>query len=38
MKIAAPLVEKFAKNDFEPEIAMEHFKNNGVLFPPNEKL
>jgi methylase of polypeptide subunit release factors len=38
MKIAAPLVEKFAKNDFEPEIAMEHFKNNGVLFPPNEKV
>jgi methylase of polypeptide subunit release factors len=38
MKIAAPLVEKFAKNDFEPEIAMEHFKNKGVLFPPNEKI
>ena len=38
MKIAAPLVEEFAKNSFEPEIAMKHFKNNGVLFPPNEKI
>jgi len=38
MKIAAPLVEEFAKNGFELEIAMKHFKNRGVLFPPNEKI
>jgi len=38
MKIAAPLVERFVKDGFEPEIAMKHFKDNGVLFPPNEKI
>lgn len=38
MKEAAPLVEKFVKNDFEVDIAMKHFKENGLVFPPFEKI
>jgi len=35
---AAPLIEQFVKNGFEPEIAMKHFKNEGLVFPPHEKM
>jgi len=38
IKIAASLIERDAKAKIEPEIAIEHFKNAGVLFPPNEKI
>ncbi|MEW6686385.1 MAG: N-6 DNA methylase [Candidatus Edwardsbacteria bacterium] len=37
MKDAAQFVEKFAKSGFEPEIAMKHFKEKGLVFPPHEK-
>ena len=38
IKIAAPLVERDVQSNFEPEIAMRHFKEAGLLFPPNEKI
>lgn len=38
MREAAPLVEKFVKDDFEVDIAMKHFKENGLVFPPFEKI
>jgi methylase of polypeptide subunit release factors len=37
MKDAAPLVEKFVKGDFEAEMALQHFKNAGLVFPPHEE-
>ena len=38
MKEAAPMVEKFAKSGFEPEIALKHFKEKGLAFLPNERI
>ncbi|MBU1626092.1 N-6 DNA methylase, partial [bacterium] len=38
MSEAASLLEKFAKNGFEPEIAMKHLKEKGLAFPPNEQI
>jgi len=38
MKEAAPIVEKFVKSGFEPNIAMKHLKEKGLVFPPNEKI
>jgi len=38
MNIAAPLVERLVKDEFEPEIAMKHFEKKGLVFPPNEKV
>jgi len=38
MKEAAPLVEKFAKSGFEPQIALKHFEEKGLAFPPNERI
>jgi methylase of polypeptide subunit release factors len=38
MKEAAPMVEKFAKSGFEPEIALKHFKEKGLAFQPNERI
>jgi hypothetical protein len=38
MKNAAPLVERLAKNGVEPEIAMKHFKEEGLVWPPHEKV
>lgn len=38
MKEAAPMVERFARNGFEPNIAMKHFKEKGLAFPPNEQI
>jgi methylase of polypeptide subunit release factors len=38
MKEAAPMVEKFAKNGFEPGIALEHFQREGLAFSPNEQI
>ena len=38
MNIAAPLVERLVKDEFEPEIAMKHFEQKGLVFPPNEKV
>jgi hypothetical protein len=38
MSEAALMLEKFIKNGFEPEIAMKHFKEKGLAFPPNEKI
>ncbi|NPV13311.1 N-6 DNA methylase [candidate division WOR-3 bacterium] len=36
MKEAAPLIEKFVKNGFEPEVALKHLKKKGLVFPPHE--
>lgn len=38
MSKAAPLVERFAKNKFEPTEAMEHFTKEGLFFPPHEQV
>jgi hypothetical protein len=38
MRQAAPMIEDFVKSGFEPEIAMKHFKKEGLVFPPNEKI
>ena len=38
MKDAAPIVEKFAKAGFEPEIAMKHLREKGLVFPPHERV
>ncbi len=37
MKQAAPLVEKMIKQNFSNEEAMERFKKEGLVFPPNEQ-
>jgi len=36
MKEASELIEIFVKNNYEPEIAMKHFKEKGLVFPPYE--
>jgi len=38
MKIAALLIERDIKSNIEPKVAMKHFKEAGLLFPPNEKI
>jgi type I restriction-modification system DNA methylase subunit len=38
MKEAAPMVEQFVKNGFDPELALKHFKKKGLAFPPNERI
>ena len=38
MPEASKLVEEMAKSHFEPKIAMKHFKEKGLVFPPNEKI
>ncbi len=38
MAEAASMLENFAKNGFEPEITMKHFKGKELAFPPNEQI
>ncbi len=38
MPEASKLVEEMVKNHFESEIAMRHFREKGLVFPPNEKV
>lgn len=38
MRKAAPMIEDFAKNGFESEIAIKHFKDEGLVFPPHEQI
>lgn len=38
MNEAAKLIEKFVKDRFEIEMAMKHFKNKGLVFPPHEEV
>jgi len=38
IKRAAILIEKFAKGDFKTDIAMKHFREEGVAFSPFEKI
>jgi len=38
MKDAAEIIERDVKNNIEPEIAIKHLINKGVIFPPHEKV
>jgi len=38
MKLAAPLIEHYVKNGFEPKIAMKHFEEKGLVFHPHEEV
>ncbi|MCX6087748.1 MAG: N-6 DNA methylase [Caldiserica bacterium] len=38
MKKAAPHIEKFVRDGFETNIAMKHLKEEGLAFPPFEKI
>ena len=38
MKDASQLIEKLVKSEIEPEIALKHFKKEGLAFPPHEKI
>ncbi|MCM8817103.1 MAG: N-6 DNA methylase [Candidatus Omnitrophica bacterium] len=38
MQEAASMIEDFTKAEFEPEIAMKHFKKRGLAFSPNEQI
>ncbi|MCI0453995.1 MAG: N-6 DNA methylase [Candidatus Dadabacteria bacterium] len=38
MRRAAPLIERMVKDGFETSIATEHFKKEGLVFPPNEQV
>ena len=38
IKKAAILIEKFVKGDFKTDIAMKHLREEGLAFPPFEKI
>jgi len=38
MKQAAPLLERMVKQNYSTEEAMEQFKKEGLVFPPNEQI
>jgi hypothetical protein len=38
MKKAAPLIEKFVRDGFETNTAIKHLKDDGLAFPPFEKI
>ncbi|MEO0070703.1 MAG: hypothetical protein ABIK39_01260, partial [candidate division WOR-3 bacterium] len=38
LKQAAPLIERFVKDGFEPEVAIKHLQKKGLVFPPHEKI
>ena len=38
MRKAAPLIEKFVRDGFETNIAIKHLKEEGLAFPPFEKI